>query len=275
MRPHPRMLAAAALVLGGYGVLPSVAHAAPLAGPGGPGGVEPVSVAPRAMDVIAAAAPTSAVARAARVESAVGTLAARVARLSHPDALRRAFRAYYNFRAAHPAEVRKPYLYFVDYGLDQFTPRGWVFDMDRMAVVDGPFTVAHGRGSDGGEGVPTRFSNRQGSNATSLGLFLAQETYSFSGSAGGGSYRSIGLRLAGLSGLFNSKARDRGVVVHGAPYVTPQRAGRSEGCPAMEEDRARWLIPMIANGGVVFLFSPLDPNWMAGEPWLQDPAARS
>ena len=43
----------------------------------------------------------------------------------------------------------------------------------------------------------------------------------------------------GVSSGFNDNALGRGVVAHGAPYVTPSRAGRSEGCPAMEPSRAR------------------------------------
>ncbi|HEU0016383.1 MAG TPA: hypothetical protein VFQ45_22070, partial [Longimicrobium sp.] len=54
---------------------------------------------------------------------------------------------------------------------------------------------------------------------------------------------------------------------HGAPYVTATRAGRSEGCPALEQSRARRLLPKIANGGLVFLFSPLDRTWMRSDPW--------
>ena len=57
------------------------------------------------------------------------------------------------------------------------------------------------------------------------------------------------------------------MVAHGAPYVTPTRAGRSEGCPAMEQGRARELLPRIAQGGLVFLFSPLDKTWMRSDPW--------
>lgn len=202
-------------------------------------------------------------ARAARVSTALTVLGAGVERQSHPDALRLAFAAYYNFKAQHGDRLRNPYLYFVDFGLDSRSPRGYVFNMETLQLVDGPFTVAHGSGSAGdGDGVPTRFSNTQGSNATSLGLFLTQETYAFRGKSNGTPYRSVGLRLLGLSDRFNSRARARGVVIHGAPYVTALRAGRSEGCPAMEPGRAERLIPQIANGGMMFLFSPLDPQWM-------------
>jgi hypothetical protein len=75
------------------------------------------------------------------------------------------------------------------------------------------------------------------------------------------------LRLTGVSGKYNSAARQRGVVVHGAPYVTAKRAGRSEGCPAVEMARAERLIPKIAHGGMVFLFSPLDEEWQREDRW--------
>jgi hypothetical protein len=203
-----------------------------------------------------------------QVQLALDALAGTVRKQSDPKALRMAFQAYYNYKAANPRDVKKPYLYFVDYGLTSTTPRGYVFDMKTLELVDGPFMVAHGRGSAApSSGVPTRFSNRQGSNSTSLGLYLAQETYGFSGKADGKRYTSVGLRMKGLSGRFNSQARARGVVAHGAPYVTATRAGRSEGCPALEQGRARALLPRIANGGLVFLFSPLDETWMEQDPW--------
>jgi hypothetical protein len=205
---------------------------------------------------------------AAKVDDALAALGDDVREKSYPDALRLAFQAYYSYRTVHPTEVRKPYLYFVDYGLDSRTPRGYVFDMDVLSVVDGPFTVAHGRGSrSDSEGIPTRFSNRDGSNATSLGLFLAEGIYSFTGHTGGRAYHSLGLRLRGLSGRFNSAARKRGVVVHGAPYVTSSKAGQSEGCPAMEQSRAQKLIPELENGALVYLFSPRDSAWLRQEPW--------
>ena len=202
------------------------------------------------------------------VESALAELSAEVRGLSHSKALRMAFEAYYSYKAAHPEKVRNPYFYFVDYGLDNRTPRGYVFDMKNLALVEGPFIVAHGRGSSKGKNaVPSRFGNRNGSAMTSLGLYVAAETYDFGGKSGGIYYTSLGLRMDGVSGSFNSAARSRGVVAHGAPYVTKSGAGRSEGCPAMEQARARRLLPKLANGGLIFLFSPNDPNWLKRDPW--------
>jgi len=254
-RGRPVMVAGAVLAVGSlaaYTPARSVANASPAV-------ALPVRVVADSIGTSAAAA---------RAEAALAVLGKDVAPTSDADALRTAFRAYYSYREAHAAEVRKPYLYFVDLGLDNATPRGWVFDMDSLAVVDGPFPVAHGRGSGPRNGVPTRFSNAAGTYTSSLGLYLAQEKYTFTGKSGGRRYSSTGLKLRGESGAFNGAARPRGVVAHGAPYVTSREAGRSEGCPAMEVRRAGRLLPLIANGGVVFLYSPRDARWLAEDPWI-------
>lgn len=200
--------------------------------------------------------------------AALDAFAGVVRPLSRPQALETAFRSYFAYKTAHPDEVRKPYLYFVDYGLPSTTPRGYVFDMQSLRIVDGPFTVAHGRGSSTSQfGVPTRFSNASGSAATSLGLYVAKSLYDFHGHASGQAYTAVGMRLMGVSEGFNDNAFARRVVAHGAPYVTPSKAGRSEGCPAMEPARAQQLLPKLADGGMVFLFAP-DETWMSRDPWI-------
>lgn len=216
-------------------------------------------VAPKAQPVSELAAITT---------SAVERLSSSVKKLSHPEALEDAFRSYFAYKSANPDKIKKPYLYFVDYGLSSTTPRGYVFDMESLSVVDGPFMVAAGRGSSAdARGVPTRFSNKSGSAATSLGLYLTSGTYGFSGKSAGTHYTSVGLRLLGLSEGFNTNAFARGVVAHGAPYVSSTRAGRSEGCPAMEQSRAQRLLPMLANGAMVFLFAP-DQSWLSSDQWV-------
>jgi hypothetical protein len=199
--------------------------------------------------------------------SAIAAFTGAVKPLSRPEALESAFRSYFAYKAAHPEEVRKPLLYFVDYGLPNTAKRGYVFDMEQMRIVDGPFTVAAGRGSAAKDGVPTRFSNASGSNATSLGLYVAKSIYDFTGKSAGRRYSSLGLRLMGVSTGFNDQALARGVVAHGAPYVTSSKAGRSEGCPAMEPERAERLLPKLADGGMVFLFAP-DQTGLSLDPWL-------
>jgi magnesium transporter len=42
----------------------------------------------------------------------------------------------------------------------------------------------------------------------------------------------------------------------------------------MEQSRADRLIPMIADGGMVFLFSPQDPTWLNEDPWISRRGSR-
>ena len=207
---------------------------------------------------------TASVSARAAANVALKALKPSVRNLSHPRALETAINAYYAYQTSHPAEIRKPYLYFVDFGQAQNARRGYVFDMKTLKIVEGPFTVAQGSGS--GVGVPSRFSNVSRSKATSLGLYVTGSTYSFRGHSGGRPYSSVGLRLNGKSKGYNDNALARGVVAHGAPYVTAGRAGKSQGCPAMEPARAARLLPKIANGSVVFLFAP-NSGWMSADHW--------
>lgn len=260
------LIGAAALVVGGAHFIPGASKPGPVTA--AVTAIAKAPAAPLAPTAVAKVASAALDPIAASTKSAVEAFASIVPTLSAPEALQDAFGAYYAFKDKHPDQVKKPYLYFVDYGQSSTEPRGYVFDMDQMKVVEGPFTVAHGRGSSTSQyGVPTKFSNGSGSAMTSLGLYVAKNLYDFTGHTGGHAYSSIGLRLDGVSTGFNDKAFARGVVAHGAPYVTPSKAGRSEGCPAMEPTRAERLLPKLANGGMVFLFAP-NAKWLAGDPWI-------
>jgi hypothetical protein len=37
----------------------------------------------------------------------------------------------------------------------------------------------------------------------------------------------------------------------------------------MEPERAERLLPLIANGGVVFIYSPNDDQWLREGPWVR------
>ena|SRR5215213_237711 len=257
------LLGASALLIAGAHFAPDRDHTGPVLN----AAVALVRGTPDTSAAVTADSTGTAGALAGITRSAIATLSGAVRPLSRPEALESAFRSYFAFKAAHPDEVRKPFLYFVDYGLPATAKRGYVFDMEHLRVVDGPFTVAHGRGSAAKDGVPTRFSNASGSNATSLGLYVAKSIYDFRGKSAGRKYSSLGLRLMGVSTGFNDRALARGVVAHGAPYVTESKAGRSEGCPAMEPERAERLLPKLADGGMVFLFAP-DQRWLSTDPWV-------
>lgn len=154
------------------------------------------------------------------------------------------------------AEPPPSTLSVIDFSRPSTEPRLWVFDLASHALLFEEL-VAHGRNT--GENLATRFSNRSGSNMSSLGTFRTAESY-----VGANGYS---LRLDGLEPGINDLARDRAIVIHGAPYVGPEiaraqgRLGRSLGCPAVRPAIARQLIDRIRGGSVVFAYYP-DDDWL-------------
>ncbi len=144
----------------------------------------------------------------------------------------------------------------IDFSLPSTVPRLWVFDLASHTLLFQEL-VAHGRNT--GENLATKFSNRSGSNMSSLGVFRTAESY-----VGANGYS---LRLDGLEPGINDLARDRAIVIHGASYVSPDiaraqgRLGRSLGCPAVRPAIARELIDRIRGGSVVFAYYP-DNDWL-------------
>lgn len=152
----------------------------------------------------------------------------------------------------------------IDYSLPSTRPRLWVFDLAQPRLIYQEL-VAHGRNT--GENMASRFSNTEGSFMSSLGAFETQEAY-----VGANGYS---LRLRGLEPGFNDLARERAIVIHGAPYVSEDliqrqgRLGRSLGCPAVRPAIAQALIDRIRGGSFVFAYYP-DPEWLRRSALLQD-----
>lgn len=152
---------------------------------------------------------------------------------------------------------RSDVLTILDYSLPSTEPRLWVLDLQHGKVLFHEL-VAHGSGS--GDNYATRFSNVDGSQQTSLGLFLTRDTYE-----GGNGYS---LKLDGLDAGVNDRALERKIVMHGAWYVSPEqihrvgRLGRSWGCPALSPAVAHRVIDIIKGGSFVFAYSAADGNWM-------------
>ncbi|WP_082672413.1 murein L,D-transpeptidase catalytic domain family protein [Luteimonas abyssi] len=180
---------------------------------------------------------------------------ARVAPALDRDVLRLATRAL-GCALRQPGVDAPRTLSVIDYSLPSTQQRLWVFDL-----ADGDLLfeewVAHGRNTGGN--LATAFSNIYGSYQSSLGTFLTQESY-----VGSNGYS---LRLKGLEPGFNDLARERAIVIHGAPYVNPDaaiaqgRLGRSLGCPAVRSAVARELIDTIRDGSLVVAYYP-DPDWL-------------
>ena len=151
----------------------------------------------------------------------------------------------------------------IDYSRPSSEKRLWVYDLNTRELLYEEL-VAHGQGT--GANLATKFSNQPDSHQTSLGLFVTDETY-----VGRNGYS---LRLDGLDKGWNDRARDRAIVMHGAPYVSPQfvkatgRLGRSHGCPAVSDAVARRLIDRVKGGGLVFAYYP-DPNFLKTSKYLR------
>lgn len=145
----------------------------------------------------------------------------------------------------------------IDYSLPSTQPRLWVFDLQPARLLYAEH-VAHGRAT--GDNMARQFSNRDGSNQSSLGVFRTSETY-----VGGNGYS---LRMDGLESGVNDNARERLIVMHGADYVDPQQAlrqgrlGRSLGCPALRKAVAREVIDILKGGQLLFAYYP-DQAWLA------------
>ena len=150
----------------------------------------------------------------------------------------------------------------IDYSRPSVEQRLWVFDMRDGSLLYREL-VAHGRNT--GENMATQFSDAMNSRQSSIGLFVTDDTY-----VGANGYS---LRLDGLERGFNAHARERAIVMHGAPYVdaslatTQGRIGRSWGCPALREAVARQVIETIRGGGVIFAYYP-DSNWLKSSRFL-------
>lgn len=148
------------------------------------------------------------------------------------------------------------HLAVIDYSKPSSQRRLWVFDLASGALEFFEW-VAHGRNS--GDAVARLFSNRDGSLASSLGLYRTAGV--FYGKEG------IALQLDGLDPGFNDRARERAIVMHGAWYVSEElaratgRIGLSWGCPAVRPAVAKPIIDRLKGGQYLFAYYP-DREWL-------------
>ena len=112
--------------------------------------------------------------------------------------------------------------------------------------------VAHGRNT--GEEFASAFSNLNSSFKSSLGFYATGEIYQ--------GKHGASLRLDGLENGVNDNARERGVVMHGADYVSEsfirdhKRLGRSQGCPAVPVELTNEIIQLIKDKSCLYIYHP-------------------
>ncbi|MDR0865973.1 MAG: murein L,D-transpeptidase catalytic domain family protein [Candidatus Symbiothrix sp.] len=150
----------------------------------------------------------------------------------------------------HKINVKKAILTLIDFSKASTEERLYVIDMEKKAVLFKSH-VAHGKNSGGN--YATSFSNEKGSNQSSLGFFLTENTYQ--------GKNGLSLIINGLENGINDRAKTRAVVIHGADYANPKQAkalgrlGRSFGCPALPRELTQPIINTIKDGSLLYIYS--------------------
>jgi len=144
--------------------------------------------------------------------------------------------------------ARRDVLALVDFSLPSDAARFFVLDLRTGAVK--ALRTAHGKGSDADDDRrPERFSNLEGSLASSLGGYLGQARYV--------GKHGLSLRLKGLDPS-NDRAEARAIVLHGADYMREAfirrfgRPGRSFGCFALDPDELAWVVERLEQGALIY-----------------------
>ena len=151
--------------------------------------------------------------------------------------------------------LRSSLLTIIDFSQSSNNKRLYIIDVEKATVVFNTY-VAHGRNS--GNEYAVSFANKLNSFKSSLGFYTTAEIYN--GNHG------LSMRLKGLEKGINDGAESRGIVMHGAAYVSTSfikncgRLGRSQGCPAVPEELCQPIINYIKDGSCVYMYYP-DTNY--------------
>jgi hypothetical protein len=139
----------------------------------------------------------------------------------------------------------------VDFSQPSNIKRLFVIDLKNYKVLFNTL-VAHGRNS--GREIAASFSNQNESYKSSPGFYITSETYE--------GKNGYSLKLEGIEYGINNNAFERGIVIHGADYVSDNFVnmqgyiGRSQGCPAVPIAANRPIINTIKNGTCLFMYHP-------------------
>ncbi|AEW00990.1 hypothetical protein A4D02_13610 [Niastella koreensis] len=146
--------------------------------------------------------------------------------------------------------IKDNLLAIVDFSQPSINKRLYVIDLNTYQLLYNTY-VAHGMKT--GKDKAISFSNKMSSNKSSLGFYVTGMAYN--GSNG------YSLKLLGMEKGINDYAMKRGIVIHGADYVSEDLInsqgyiGRSWGCPAVAPEVSQPLIDLLKEGSCLFIYA--------------------
>jgi hypothetical protein len=185
----------------------------------------------------------------AKIESVYNTLNSNNLKLPELKTFSEALKGFYLLKER--GIIQKNILTLIDFSLSSNAKRLWVIDLTTNTILFNSL-VAHGRNT--GEEFASAFSNSNSSFKSSLGFYATGEIYQ--------GKHGASLRLDGLENGVNDNARERGVVMHGADYVSEsfirgnKRLGRSQGCPAIPMELTDEIIQVIKDKSCLYIYHP-------------------
>lgn len=168
-----------------------------------------------------------------------------------PIVFREALIGFYSLQQQGLVGADKNLLTIIDFSRPSREKRLWVVDLTEQRLRFHTL-VAHGKNT--GADMAQTFSNREGSEMSSLGFYRTAQPYM--------GKHGLSLKLQGLDAGYNTNAASRAVVVHGADYVSETfvrqhgRLGRSQGCPALPVNECSAIVRAIKGGSVVYAHGP-------------------
>jgi len=184
-----------------------------------------------------------------KVETIYNHLNSNQFNLPNLESFKEALKGYFSLK--EKGILQKDILTLVDFSLSSNVKRLWVIDLSTNTILYNSL-VAHGRNT--GEEFANSFSNVNSSHKSSLGFYLTGEVYN--------GKHGMSLKLDGLEKGVNDNARERGVVIHSANYVSDsfiksnKRLGRSQGCPAIPEELLSEIVNTIKNKSCFYIYHP-------------------
>ena len=183
----------------------------------------------------------------------------------HPEIPQAAVKRAFGYLDAHRSEVaNQAYVAIADFDRPSDEKRLSLIKLADSSVV--AYLTAHGSGS--GQRYATKFSNTTDSHQSSLGIYLTGEEHvalgvgilgETLGSDVLGTIHGRYLRMRGMEST-NSNAESRGILLHGADYVSDTyvaahgMSGRSWGCPAVDFKVLDYVIDALKGDAVLLIY---------------------